>query len=84
MKFFSSIFIAFLLFIFSMNLAKAVDLYTLEEVAAHASSTDCWMAIDGNVYDVTSYLSEHDNNLNIRPWCGFDATKHEIIGQAQT
>lgn len=29
------------------------------ELARHARSDDCWMAIRGGVYDVTRYLPEH-------------------------
>lgn len=48
--------------------------YTLTQISGHNSSTDCWMAINGNVYDVTEYLTDHDRMLDIRPWCGTDAT----------
>lgn len=33
--------------------------YTLKEVAAHDSAEDCWMAIGGEVYDLTAYLPQH-------------------------
>lgn len=33
--------------------------YTLSEVALHNSSKDCWLTIDGKVYDVTKFLEEH-------------------------
>lgn len=29
------------------------------ELAKHASEDDCWIAVDGSVYDVTAFLSEH-------------------------
>eukprot|EP00271_Cylindrocystis_brebissonii_P010679 TRINITY_DN26972_c0_g1_i1.p1 TRINITY_DN26972_c0_g1~~TRINITY_DN26972_c0_g1_i1.p1 ORF type:complete len:161 (-),score=41.19 TRINITY_DN26972_c0_g1_i1:830-1312(-) len=34
-------------------------LYTLEDVAKHSASDDCWLVIGGKVYDVTKYLEEH-------------------------
>ncbi|KAL3685765.1 hypothetical protein R1sor_003787 [Riccia sorocarpa] len=34
-------------------------LYTLGEVSEHNSSKDCWLVIDGKVYDVTKFLEEH-------------------------
>lgn len=74
MKKISSIFIAFLILIFSANVVRAANSYTLEEIAAHASSTDCWMAISGNVYNVTDYLPIHNREFNIIAWCGTDAT----------
>lgn len=33
--------------------------YTLSEVEVHNSSKDCWLIIDGKVYDVTNFLEEH-------------------------
>ncbi|XP_022961879.1 cytochrome b5 [Cucurbita moschata] len=34
-------------------------LYSIEEVSQHSSNDDCWIIIDGKVYDLTSYLDEH-------------------------
>ncbi|CAD5166440.1 cytochrome b5-like [Musa acuminata AAA Group] len=33
--------------------------YTLAEVSAHNSAHDCWLVIDGKVYDVTKFLDDH-------------------------
>lgn len=33
--------------------------FTRQEIEKHASEDDCWMVVDGNVYDVTSVLSWH-------------------------
>jgi cytochrome b involved in lipid metabolism len=45
------------------------------ELARHALPSDCWMAIRGNVYDLTSYLPNHPSSPDIvLPWCGKDAT----------
>jgi len=52
--------------------------YTTLEVAKHASPTDCWLVIDGKVYDVTKYVtgSEHPAGSEaITPFCGKDATQ---------
>merc|ERR1712061_825087 len=35
------------------------DGYSLEEVAKHVTKTDCWVVVNGEVRDVTSFLSEH-------------------------
>eukprot|EP00252_Welwitschia_mirabilis_P006480 TRINITY_DN1736_c1_g1_i1.p1 TRINITY_DN1736_c1_g1~~TRINITY_DN1736_c1_g1_i1.p1 ORF type:complete len:135 (+),score=29.26 TRINITY_DN1736_c1_g1_i1:332-736(+) len=33
--------------------------YTLAEVSEHNHSKDCWLIIEGKVYDVTKFLEEH-------------------------
>lgn len=48
--------------------------FTLAEVAQHASRTDCWMAIEGEVYNVTNYVSRHPGGNEIVQGCGKDAT----------
>ncbi|XP_027153072.1 cytochrome b5 [Coffea eugenioides] len=40
-------------------MAKLSKLYTMQEAAQHNTSEDCWVVIDGKVYDVSSYLNEH-------------------------
>lgn len=48
----------------------------LAEQARHASLSDCWMAIDGEVYDVTAYLPKHPSPPEIMlPWCGREASE---------
>ncbi|KAG8383026.1 hypothetical protein BUALT_Bualt05G0141400 [Buddleja alternifolia] len=34
-------------------------LYSMEEASQHNTTDDCWVVIDGKVYDVSSYLDEH-------------------------
>ncbi|MDD4382175.1 MAG: cytochrome b5-like heme/steroid binding domain-containing protein [Candidatus Dojkabacteria bacterium] len=48
--------------------------YTEEEVSEHNITSDCWVIYDGDVYDLTNYLSAHDRYLDIREWCGTDIT----------
>lgn len=49
--------------------------FTLSEVATHNSASDCWMAVDGNVYDVTAYVDAHPGGqAEILKGCGLDAT----------
>ncbi|CAE7228248.1 CYB2, partial [Symbiodinium pilosum] len=49
---------------------------TLAEVAKHNSKTDCWVVVDGQVLDVTSFLSEHPGGeLAILTFAGKDATE---------
>ncbi len=33
--------------------------YTLAEVSEHSNPKDCWLVIDGKVYDVTKFLEDH-------------------------
>ncbi|OGY56964.1 MAG: hypothetical protein A2Y84_00745 [Candidatus Colwellbacteria bacterium RBG_13_48_8] len=48
--------------------------FTLEEVAQHNSASDCWIAIHGKVYDVTSFIGNHPGGPAILQGCGKDAT----------
>lgn len=57
-----------------LSKTQAASTYTLSQVAEHNTPSNCWMVIEGNVYDLTNYLSEHDDKLDIRSWCGQDAT----------
>ena len=48
----------------------------LAEVARHATPDNCWMAIDGAVYDITTYLPDHPSKpAFIEPWCGREASQ---------
>lgn len=56
--------------------AEGKATYTLAEVAEHDSLDDCWMAIEGQVYDFTDYIPEHPSSPSaIEPWCGREATE---------
>lgn len=47
-----------------------------ETLAEHASLDDCWMAIEGKVYDFTDYIPKHPTPPSIMaPWCGREATE---------
>jgi L-lactate dehydrogenase (cytochrome) len=46
-----------------------------EEVAKHSKDGDCWLVIDGVVYDVSNYLVSHPGGLEaILKHGGRDAT----------
>lgn len=56
--------------------ANAVSGYTLQQVAEHATLDDCWMAIDGAVYDFTGYVPNHPTPAFVlEQWCGKEATE---------
>lgn len=47
----------------------------ISEIAQHATEDDCWMAVEGNVYDVTDFISQHPGGDEILAGCGTDATE---------
>lgn len=48
---------------------------TLAEVAKHSTVEDCWVAVDGKVYDLTEFASQHPGGEgNIAQICGTDGT----------
>lgn len=48
---------------------------TLNDVAQHNLESDCWMVIDGKVYDVTNWILLHPGADAILEGCGKDATE---------
>ena len=49
--------------------------YTMADVRLHASAASCWTAIQGNVYDLTSWISRHPGGKSaITRLCGTDGT----------
>jgi cytochrome b involved in lipid metabolism len=49
----------------------------LAELSQHNLLKDCWIAYDGKVYDITSYLPRHPGSAGaITPYCG-SATEFE-------
>ena len=57
-----------------VNTIGTATTYTLADVAMHNSGSDCWLAIDGRVYDVTSFIPSHPGGQAILQGCGTDAT----------
>ena len=39
--------------------------YTKEEVAAHNKMGDCWITMNGKVYDVSKYMEDHPGTPEI-------------------
>jgi len=55
--------------------AQAINGFTAVQVSGHSTASDCWMIINGKVYDVTSYLPYHPGGpQTMTPYCGQDAT----------
>ncbi|KAG2489120.1 hypothetical protein HYH03_012346 [Edaphochlamys debaryana] len=55
--------------------ASGRAVYTMEEVAQHASEESCWFVHEGKVYDATPYLGDHPGGAeSILISAGMDAT----------
>jgi cytochrome b involved in lipid metabolism len=49
---------------------------TASEIAKHNTETDCYMIVNGKVYDVTTYLPVHPGGASrIIQYCGKDGTQ---------
>ena len=50
--------------------------YPLSEIEKHGSKDDCWIALEGKVYDVTPFVKSgmHPGKEKILMGCGKDAT----------
>lgn len=51
--------------------------FSMEEVAKHNSAEDCWLLIEGKVYDVTGFIASgnHGGGDAIIEGCGIDSTE---------
>jgi len=47
---------------------------TKDEVSKHSSADSCWTIINGVVYEITSYVSQHPGGTEILRACGIDGT----------
>jgi len=55
--------------------SNAPKSYTLAQVAQHNSSSSCWSAINGKVYDLTSWIGQHPGGQQaILIICGKDGS----------
>lgn len=48
--------------------------FTLENIANHNKETDCYLAINNKVYNVTDFIPTHPGGQAILQGCGTDAT----------
>jgi cytochrome b involved in lipid metabolism len=52
-----------------------LPVYSWDEVRRHSGGDSTWIVIDGDVYDVTGWLSEHPGGAErLLEWAGKDAT----------
>ena len=55
--------------------ANVTAQFTMTEVAKHNSQSDCYIVVNGSVYDVTKFIPNHPGGPErIIPLCGKDAT----------
>lgn len=48
---------------------------TLQQLSTHCSFCDCWVAIFGQVFDTTEFVSKHPGGASVfRSRCGTDIT----------
>ena len=48
--------------------------YTLQDLENAKNEGKCWTAINGNVYDLTDYISQHPGGNIINEDCGMDSS----------
>lgn len=69
------------------NPVSTPKLYTASTVATHNSKSSCWTIVNNNVYDITSYISQHPGGeARIMSICGIDGTsafKNQHGGQTR-
>ncbi|MBI5230462.1 MAG: cytochrome b5 domain-containing protein [Candidatus Magasanikbacteria bacterium] len=58
-----------------ISFAPSAKSFTLEQIAVHNSATRCWTAVNGNVYDLTQWISQHPGgDTAILSMCGLDSS----------
>ena len=59
----------------SSGASDAAGTYSMADVATHGDASSCWAAIDGKVYDLTSWIDRHPGGPDrILSLCGTDGT----------
>lgn len=58
----------------SAEVAAQAKVFTMSDVAMHATKNDCWLVINNKVLDVTGFVSKHPGGDKILQGCGKDAT----------
>lgn len=57
------------------NTEDTANAISLEEVAKHATESDCWIVVHGNVYNLTDFVGQHPGGPSIIEQCGKDGTQ---------
>ncbi len=59
----------------STTTAAASTTIAVADLAAHSTQADCWVAVDGNVYDLTAFVDQHPGGSEkIIELCGTDGS----------
>lgn len=62
-------------FVSGVTVSSSTPSYTLSDISKHSTSSDCWTAVSGQVYDVTAFIPSHPDGQAILKACGKDGTK---------
>lgn len=58
----------------------ALKKVTPAELARHDKPADCWMAIDGKVYELHGFIDLHPSASGVmEPYCGKEATRAYVM-----
>lgn len=58
----------------NQSTSDSTKTFSLADVAKHNNADDCWTTINGVVYDVTDFISQHPGGKEILRACGIDGT----------
>lgn len=54
--------------------SPTIPSFTAQQVSTHNTQSDCWVIMNGKVYNITSYIPNHPGGTGtITPYCGKDA-----------
>jgi cytochrome b involved in lipid metabolism len=55
--------------------SPTIPTYSLSDLSKHNNQTSCWTAVNGKIYDITSFISTHPAGISkILKGCGVDGT----------
>ena len=70
-----SVFLSLIVFSFGGALLAQAASYTAADVATHNTAGDCWVIVNGNVYNLTSFIASHPGGPSpISSLCGLDGS----------